>query len=273
MFDELKATEQEIPSNSRRVDFYLPHVSAVIEIDGGQHQDLAAKSIDRARDRLCRKYGITSYRISTASLKDRDDKFKTTVEQIKNLIRITEVTEYYKSISEAKKYEGVTLDRLKLTACIRLQLTILTMVNAGLLDLATAEWNLSVETDVPELADTHWIEAAIDDLFDWLRIYSALFEEPFKKPTIKLSSSGQRIYCSLLRRASELELNISGITINTSAVQELPDETKVRKPLDPIPSIFPRHSDSLPKQPPQGALEALLSKVLDTKRSAMVSCR
>ena len=96
LFDELKATEREIPSNSRRVDFYLPHVSAVIEIDGGQHQDLAAKSIDRARDRFCRKYGITSYRISTSSLKDRDDQFKTTVEQIKNLIRITEVTEYYK---------------------------------------------------------------------------------------------------------------------------------------------------------------------------------
>ena len=135
------------------------------------------------------------------------------------------------------------------------------MVNAGLLDLAAAAWDLSVETDVPELSNRHWIEAAVDDLFDWLSIYSALFDEPFKKPTIKLSSSGQRIYCSLLRRASELELNISGITINTSAVQELPDETKVRKPLDPIPSIFPRHSDSLPKQPPQGALEALLSKV------------
>ena len=130
------------------------------------------------------------------------------------------------------------------------------MVNAGLLDSATAEWNLSVETDVPELADTHWIEAAIDDLFDWLRIYSELFDESFRQPTLKLSSSGQKVYCSLLRRASELESAFPGITINTSAVQELPDETKVRKPLDPIPSIFPALGLS-PKQPPQGALEAL----------------
>ena len=257
LFDKLETGRVPVPTNARCVDFYLPYARAVIEIDGQQHNDLAARRVDAQRDRYLAKFGITTYRISTASLHALDQDFQKTINQLANLLDTEEVRNTTNSYELALKNQPAA--ELVLTASLRLQITLLVMIDRGLLQLTATEWDLNVTSDIPDFTD-HCITATLNDLFDWLQLYSEIFREDFKQPNVRLSPTGMKIHCSLRTRASETENDLTGITINTSAVQELPNNNNVCLPIDPAFSMGTdaRHSHY---QPTEKALKNLLKKV------------
>ena len=115
-----------------RVDFYIPQVAAVIEIDGAQHRVADAAMNDRARDKMLERHGVTTYRISTESLRIKDSEFKRTFSQLRTLLANSEEVAAYNPKAQSRQLRE-RRDAIKVTAVLRLQLTIMHMLRAGML--------------------------------------------------------------------------------------------------------------------------------------------
>lgn len=235
LFDKLNGRANDYGLiNSPRVDFYIPQVAAVIEIDGRQHEVSDAAMYDRARDRALVKHKVTSYRISTDSLVKQDKKCEKTLSQLKALLsQSTEVAAYKCALENPVVNERP--NALKLTAVIRLQLTVLMMIRTKILSVDDSEWRLTVSQDFECDLNRDWARAAIVELFQWFEIFAELNNESFSAPKISWCADGLAIKCLLMRRASEIEYRDAAITINTGAVQVLPTTVGMEIFVDPDP--------------------------------------
>ena len=126
---------------NRQVDFYIPHVGLIIEIDGPQHQ--GAEEYDRNRDAFTDSLGLKTIRFTTEEIASENDSF---------IRKMGELLDYIKRVDNLELEgvlqppDGITLEayrnsysnefnlsdsRLRLTSAIRFQLLLLELLERG----------------------------------------------------------------------------------------------------------------------------------------------
>lgn len=141
------------------VDFYIPQIKWVIEIDGAQHKQ--QKFSDSNRDELLRRERIFVLRLNTFEMKNNFKTYKDKMNKLKEKIEKSFVINEYKNILEKN---DVNNEKIKLIKIIRLQFVILELLKAGKIDFYN-EWNFKlngIENDVADIA--------IKDLKYWLNL-------------------------------------------------------------------------------------------------------
>ena len=179
--------------HNQQVDFYLPQARLIIEIDGMQHEsDKQQQCKDKRRDKHTAKCGITTIRITTSEIKEKNELFKKKISDIEKYITekinddekrrkeeedLTIITlGDYKAAYSANKSIFTDDNTLLSTAIIRMQLLILELLENGSLSLER-KWSFEIKThDLSGFA-----ELAIEDIFIWLQHIYNLHNIPFKK--------------------------------------------------------------------------------------------
>jgi ATP-dependent DNA helicase RecQ len=126
---------------NRQVDFYIPHVGVIIEIDGPQHLD--SIDSDEDRDAFARKLGLRTIRFTTQEVASEGDSFQDKMAGLLDHIRRVDDLErkgllippggltldaYRRAFDD-----GIALDSssIRLTAAIRFQLVLLELIERG----------------------------------------------------------------------------------------------------------------------------------------------
>lgn len=204
------------------VDFYLPPIKLVIEIDGSQHKEKEQNAFDKKRDEYLLRHKIETIRISTEELNTQNSDYFDKLKQIRK--KITDL--YYiqnnssnETLIKIDDYKKVYLNGINLnnpnyiaTAIIRFQILILELLSQDILDFDT-EWNLEILCrDIKDFA-----QVAIDDLFIWFEQLFLLMNINIKKPNIKIT------YVN-----SEREFSLTdSIKIDFSLLKRYTDENKL----------------------------------------------
>lgn len=159
--------------NNRQVDFYIPQIGLIIEIDGQQHKlNLAS---DESRDAFTNSLGLKTIRFTTEEIANENQIFLDKVSQIIEHIRFVDRLEQENLITvpnglTLQHYKKAYIDGIditspdvRLTASIRFQLLLLELLERG-------EIRLGERTNIilrnPDGID--FCEKAIDDLNEHL---------------------------------------------------------------------------------------------------------
>ena len=186
-------TEQETQDFIRQqVDFYLPQAKLVIEIDGEQHKEKAQQKLDEIRDNHFKKFGVTTVRIPTENIKNKDAAFISKIEDIKKRLSSYGGLKYYKESLEKAKHNSFSpeeiQEKLLPTAIIRFQLLVLELLIHQKNSLDSKVWHLNLhlhkaESFLHNLDFAHW---AIEDLFSWIENLCILRNLSFKRPKVEI---------------------------------------------------------------------------------------
>lgn len=148
---------------NRQVDFYIPQVGIIIEIDGQQHDSTASN--DEKRDSFVKTLGLITYRFLTAEIQSENDTFVRKMNSLLNYI------EHIDRLEQEKKLvppNGLTLrlyseqfalnrpdtsdTRLRLTASVRFQLLLLELIERGVIRLGKPSKLLLINRDQIDFA-------------------------------------------------------------------------------------------------------------------------
>lgn len=160
------------------VDFYIPLLKTVIEVDGTGHKRQLV--LDKKRDSALNRAGIKVVRIKTQDIRSKNyDDF---------ISHFTEIYHLYKDqIEEYRDFLDVDNNELdlqvKLTSIARLQVFILEIIDRGVISLESKSWHFNL-TD-KNIAS--YLEMALKDLELWIGHIGALFNTSIKMPNIKLN--------------------------------------------------------------------------------------
>ena len=141
------------------VDFYIPQIKCVIEIDGAQH--IKQQYNDSKRDELLKKEKISVLRFNTYEIRNSTSSYNEKMNNLKEkLINSSLIDEYKKCLD----IDDNDIEKIELIQIIRLQLAILELLKAGTLNF-NKEWNFQlkgIENDTANIA--------INDLKNWFNI-------------------------------------------------------------------------------------------------------
>jgi len=165
-----------------RVDFFIPESNLIIEIDGKQHNE----NLDKIRDNLFDKYNIKTIRISTHSIRSRDNDYFLKINEIKNELKLQDRINDYKDSFLNKTYEKENLVFV-CTAIIRFQIFIIELIKVGKLNLNDYEWSFNINADFKCQFD--WSTLAVEDFFQWFLPFSKICDEKFNKPNVNITYS------------------------------------------------------------------------------------
>ena len=249
---------------TQQVDFYLPQARLIIEIDGMQHEsDKQQQWKDKRRGKHTAECRITTIRITTSDIKEKNKSFKDSISKIEEHVtekikddekRKEEDPTFialgdYKAAYSANKSIFTDDNTLLSTAIIRMQLLILELLENGSLSLER-KWRFEIKThDLSGFA-----ELAIEDIFIWLKHIYNLHNIPFKKPSPAIKyiekdmdfSSGNdtiKIDFSLYKRyTDEFQTNTKILYVRTHYLDEytmcIDSEGKYLKPPQNTPYDF-----------------------------------
>lgn len=167
----------------QKVDFYLHRCKLVIEIDGYHHDDTVQIYKDRERDKYLANQGIRTIRIKTEDIYHQNGSFLEKVDEIINHISMYEKSlNIYKNVKYIDDCNDKELINLKACAIIRTQMTLLSLLQKGKINLDDKEWNFNIlYRDIYD-----FLELAIDDLFVWFENLSILNNIEFKRPKVNI---------------------------------------------------------------------------------------
>ncbi len=166
-----------------RVDFFIPRVDLVIEIDGAQHADENQKEIDKVRDEALGNIDINTVRISSKSVRLRDKDYYAKISIIYDFLKKNKDINRLKKVFDEKQYLKESY-HYTATAICRFQVVLLELIKSGFLKLNSKSWNLIVHSDV--VSSFNWAKLACDDLFEWMLPIAQLGEEKLEKPKINI---------------------------------------------------------------------------------------
>lgn len=222
LFKQLNAPTNLISGpNDESVDFYLPQADLVIEIDGDQHSQEPQKSKDTRRDHFLKKFGITTLRLKTSDLQNRNPEFEKFCKQLRDHCNDSPRLQPYRAASEACKHAEPSL-RHDITAVIRLQFAVMLAIRDRQLDLEAPRWRLHVTQDFVSSAANYWAKTALDELLDWFGLFARLTNTVFQAPEVVFDESGLNFDVRLFQRPDDSDMRTGVITVRTSAVQDQP---------------------------------------------------
>ncbi|MDF7822172.1 DEAD/DEAH box helicase [Runella sp. MFBS21] len=173
---------------SQQVDFFLPQVKLVIEIDGQHHKDSDVTRVkDSIRDNYLTSKGIKTVRITTNEL--RNGTFKAKINEIiKHLAENEKKLLFYKNAYAKIKNNDISDYEYRAkflpTAIIRFQLLVLDLLINDYISINDKAWKFNIlERDIKGFA-----ELAIQDLFLWLENLCQLGKLNFQKPKTEIKT-------------------------------------------------------------------------------------
>ena len=158
---------------NQQVDFYIPQVGLIIEIDGQQHQN--SQQLDEMRDLFTETQGLKTVRFTVQELASENQSFISKINSIISHIQIVDGLERdgvltppngISLLNYQEAYENgvdVTDSRLRLTSALRFQILLLELLERGQIRLGELKKLFIVNRD-----GTVFAEAALDDLNDLL---------------------------------------------------------------------------------------------------------
>jgi ATP-dependent DNA helicase RecQ len=169
--------------HNQQVDFFIPQVGVIIEIDGPQHKQTAIR--DQERDEFNETLGLKTLRFTTEEIATESSSFKEKMEQLLSYAGLIQKLEDEGKISTPNNltlshYQAafgngvdVSSSTVRLTAAIRFQLLILELVVRGELRFGQQNKVCLINRDEIDFA-----EVAIVDLNDYFtEIFVLLGEE------------------------------------------------------------------------------------------------
>lgn len=210
--------------HNQQVDFFIPHVGVIIEIDGLQH--LSNQAFDEERDHFNETLGLKTLRFTTEEVSTENSSFRRKMEQLLSYIQMTQTLEDNGKISPPNDLtlthyqhafdQGVDVSSssVQLTAVIRFQLLLLELILRGELTFDKKNKVQLINRDRIEFAI-----AAIDDLNDHFREIFALFGDDERSLDIDL----QEVYDTAVDGTSDKRL-----TIDFSVLMRFDDEFQTK---------------------------------------------
>lgn len=164
--------------NKQLVDFYIPFLKTVIEVDGAGHKRQVV--LDKKRDKAFERHGIKVVRINTKDIRNRNyDEFIGAF--LKIYYANEEKIENYRNYLDINKKEYEK--QIKLTSIVRLQVFILELLDRGVLSFDHRTWNFNViGVDIKDS-----LKLALQDLELWLGHIAALFNSSIDIPDINIT--------------------------------------------------------------------------------------
>jgi ATP-dependent DNA helicase RecQ len=230
LFKQRSAPKNLFPEpNDECVDFYLPQADLVIEVDGSQHLQEPQKSKDTRRDSFLKKLGITTLRLKTSDLENRNTEFKKFCKKLTAHCNESPRLQPYRAASEARKHSEPSL-RHDITAVIRLQFAVMLAIRNRQLDLETPRWRLHVTQDFVSNVANYWAKTALDELLDWFGLFARLTRTEFQAPEVVFDEGGLHFDIRLFERPDNSETPTGVIRVRTCAVQDHPIVADSRSP-------------------------------------------
>ena len=239
---------------SERVDFYLPQARLVIEVDGRQHQRPLSKTLDDKRDQFLHSRGIKTLRIPTNNIRQNGKSLGRLIERMISIFESEPELAAYIDQTDIPKDQNL---RIEITAAMRLQLALITLIETGHLPLDGSDWRLRVMQDFAEGENQDWAKAAAADLNNWFECFADIYQEQFRAPVVDWASDGVVIENLLLHRADEKVIASEHTVITTAAIQKLPLEGGRAFLSDPNAKPTPINLKNLPETCSSTALERL----------------
>ena len=173
----------------QQVDFFIPYINVVIEIDGGQHEEEKANDARRDRHLKNKKANpkVTVHRIKTSDIHDQTDHLQSVLQKIKGLCERNPTYSIYsgfkKRIDDAEADPDWLKEYLVPTYVNRLQHVLLQLLVRGCFTSDQGFWHAKVLCDdvfmgLP-LSDHHdeIIRLAADDLSSLLQDVMTLLSD------------------------------------------------------------------------------------------------
>ena len=166
----------QFQDKKEQVDFFIPQLGLIIEIDGAQHEQKSNKSKDARRDAFtAKKLGLKTVRFTTQEVASENSIFLQKMEEIRSRVELVDRLEAEGKLNppngiKLRDYQKVFADgadpsdpRMRLTAAIRFQLLLLELLENGILRLGRPRKLLLVNRDGIDFA-----RAAFEDLNELL---------------------------------------------------------------------------------------------------------
>ena len=219
--------KEGILNHSTRADFFIPNCLLAIEIDGFQHQN--TKNEDIKRDEALEKFGIQTIRISSKSVREKDDQYFKKISLIYDRLSKSQSLKHYKDNFENKSYSKENYSSV-ITAICRLQVLIIQLIKQGHLLLDSKEWRININTDL--VCSFNWAKLAFEDLIEWWEPLIKLYDEKIVIPETTFTfvdhdnpkSDCLRINFFLYERKDEFTYN--NITVLSSYLNKIKSREK-----------------------------------------------
>lgn len=188
----------------QQMDFYLPQMNLVFEIDGSSHNDQTQIDKDEKRDAALREEGIAVIRIKTKDIEAESSNLYGQMKWLEKNLSQNEMINSYKSALD------ITSDdiRVKYDTIIRLQLSLLYCFKTNAINLQNPELNIKiVNTDVNDIHKL--LMLAYEDLILWISNVAQLAKVKIKLPKLKIADLNDKdaitLDCCLFRRYTDTD--------------------------------------------------------------------
>jgi ATP-dependent DNA helicase RecQ len=140
------------------VDFFLPCANLVIEIDGSQHDQFANRVNDNTRDRILRKHGISTHRVSAYKIERNSVEIRDYFKALKILLASNKEVQEIKAFVELERFKDSNIN-FDLIALARLQRIVVELLKNKTLK---SGGRIELKADFKTTID--WPQLAIEDL-------------------------------------------------------------------------------------------------------------
>lgn len=167
--------------SGQQVDFYLPVLSLVIEIDGTSHSEKGQRKKDRERDEELIRHHIRTLRITAHDIKNRTDRLDQQMSWLKQqLIESESVNNYRQWLNNRIDGKKVALETV-----MRLQMLLLLCLKENKIDLHQSKWKIHFShTEVNQIERLLLI--AYEDLKKWFTSITTLLKSTLEYPEIEI---------------------------------------------------------------------------------------
>ncbi|WP_342504757.1 RecQ family ATP-dependent DNA helicase [Sporosarcina sp. FSL K6-2383] len=166
--------------HEQQVDFYIPLLKTVIEVDGSGHQDIAQKELDNKRDKLFERNGIAVIRINTDDIRNKNyEPFKKAFRKV--YIKNKKIINHYGSGLATPHSQIET--QILLTSIARIQVLILELLDRGVISFTNRVWRFNILAKGAE----RYLEIALKDLENWFDNVAALLNIQISLPKVHIT--------------------------------------------------------------------------------------
>jgi len=191
--------------DGQQVDFYLPQLRTVIEIDGSSHKQSVQGMKDGVRDDALRKADVTVLRISTEDIRSESSNFKLQMSKLKQAVAEANIAN---NLLTYDQYESVETE-IKYDTVIRLEILLLELLKTGRISILDKTWEFNiVNSDVKE--SDLLLRIAFEDVSLWISTIGQMLKLEMSEPELVIgdNDSAINVDISLFKRYTDVEKDI-----------------------------------------------------------------
>lgn len=167
-----------------QVDFYIPDLKMIIEIDGSQHRLNSQKYTDEIRDRLFYEYQIETVRLTTHDINMKTATLNRELEKILDMCGINEKINNYNNAYQKQEYSENDKLRIKYDIVMQFEILILRLIEEGYIIFGNEQVDIRIKSKVDEIEKLFII--AYQNIKRWISQIARLEKTEFKYPKLHL---------------------------------------------------------------------------------------